>query len=91
MNKKLNTVLFILGATIVNILILFAVCVLLFVLYGRFVAPHVSPEVNSYSVLVIFMTGFAVTFFVYNLIINALGKKIDMDKYFSPLFFKNRK
>ncbi|MEM5946967.1 hypothetical protein WKV44_00250 [Spirochaetia bacterium 38H-sp] len=91
MNKKLNTLLFILAATIVNVAILLGVCILLFIVYGRFIAPQVSPEVNSYAVLVILMIGFVLTFFIYNMAINILGQKIDMDKYFSPLFFKNRK
>ena len=43
MNKKANTVLFMLGATVVNIILMVLIFVLLFYLYGRFIAPSVSP------------------------------------------------
>ena len=51
MNKKTNTILFMLGATIVNVLMMVIIFVLLFWLYGRFIATHVSPQVTSYAMI----------------------------------------
>ena len=43
MNKKLNTVLFILGATLFNIVVMIILFFVLMVIFARFLAPALPP------------------------------------------------
>ncbi len=91
MNKKTNTVLFILGATVVNIVIMLAIFIGLFVLYARFVAPTVSTTINQLITFVIFIGSVALTYLIYHRLIKLLSKKMDMDKHFDPIFRSKKK
>lgn len=90
MNKKLNTVLFILGATVVNLAIMLILVFVLLFLYGRFLAPVVSPEVSAYMILFIFLLALVSTYVIYHRLVVWVSKKIDFDAYFSPLFQRKR-
>jgi hypothetical protein len=91
MNKKTNTILFILGATVVNIILMVALFTLLFVLFGIFLAPHMPGEAASIVILVLFFGSLVLTYFVYHRIVLLISKKIDMEKYFDPLFRPRKK
>ena len=91
MNKKANTVLFMLGATVVNIVLMVAIFVLLFWLYGRFIAPSVSPQATSYVMIVLFVGSIALTYFIYYRIAKWISKRWDLDEYFDPIFKQKRK
>ena len=54
MNKKTNTVLFVLGATVVNIIMMIVLFVL-FVLFGRFLAPNIGEGIVPVFMLLIFI------------------------------------
>lgn len=86
MNKKANTVLFMIGATVANVVIMVAIFAILFVLYGRFVAPAVSPELTQIMLIVVFIGSIALTYFIYHRIIKWLSAKYDLDKHFEPIF-----
>lgn len=86
MNKKANTALFVLGATVVNVLIMIIIFVVLFVLFGRFVAPALPAQVNQILVLVIFIASIVVTYFIYHRLVKYLSSKFDMEQYFDPIF-----
>jgi len=66
MNKKLNTALFMIGATVFNL-------VLLFVL------------------IVVFLAAMVGSFLIYNQVVKWIARKIDMEKYFLPLFKRRPK
>ncbi len=90
MNKKTNTVLFILGATVFNLItmaILFIVpLVILILLFGE--------SLGSYFGIVSILLFFAAlvsSFFVYGFVMKKLTAKINMDKYFEPIFKKKKK
>ncbi|MFO8063829.1 MAG: hypothetical protein ACQETQ_02085 [Spirochaetota bacterium] len=86
MNKRLNTVLFILGATIANIILMMAVFLVLFVVFGRFVAPHISPNVGVYMLMGLFVASIVVTYFIYHWAVKKLSNKYDLESYFGPIF-----
>lgn len=90
MNKKANTILFMLGATVVNVIMMVAIFVLLFILYGRFVAPAVSPEVTQILLVVMFVGAIALTYFLYHRIIKWISNKWDLDQYFDPIFRRKK-
>jgi len=86
MNKKVNTLLFILGATVFNILIVVLCFIALTVLYVNFLMPSVPEESRSWGFALIFLTAIVLSFLLYRLILKFLMKKIDVEKYFDPLF-----
>jgi hypothetical protein len=91
MNKKANTLLFILGATAVNIVVTIVSFVLLFVLFAKYLAPHMPESVAPWSFPVIFIISIALSFLIYRAILKLLLKKVDPEKYFDPLFGRRRK
>lgn len=88
MNKKLNTVLFVLGATLVNIVMMIFLFITGFLLYGAFLAPRLPPEVNSIALLILFIGSILGTYFLYHRIMRYLSNKVNWDMYFAPLFGK---
>ena len=87
MNKKANTLLFILGATAFNIIIAIASFFAFFVLYANFLLEH-TKEAAPWILFGIFIAALAVSFVVYRVVLKFLLKKIDVDKYFDPLFVR---
>lgn len=86
MNKKANTVLFILGATVVNVLIMIVIFLALFVVFGRFIEPNLPPQVNQIVMLLLFIGSIVATYFLYHKLVKWLSDKYDLDKYFDPIF-----
>ena len=86
MNKKVNTILFILGATVFNILITVLFFLLLYIAYAKFLLRLLPEGAQTWSFPLIFIAALAIAFLVYRYAIRFLMKKIDMEKYFDPLF-----
>ncbi len=90
MNKKMNTFLFIVGATVVNLIIMIALMVILFLLPALLLSPATYKKVMPYLNPLIFIGAIVATFFIYNKLIKWFSTKIDMEKYFHPIFKKKR-
>jgi hypothetical protein len=90
MNKKANTLLFILGATVFNILVTVVCFLVIFVLYIRFLASSLPENAAAWGFPLIFIAAIALSFVIYRLILKQLLKKIDVEKYFDPIFGKHR-
>lgn len=90
MNKKANTVLFLLGATVFNLLIMFLLIVLFLVLISALFRDSLNPNVFSVLMIVIFIGSIAASFFIYGRLVKWLSRKIDMEKYFLPLFRRKK-
>jgi hypothetical protein len=86
MNKKTNTVLFILGATVFNLLVTALSFVILLVVYVKFIVPLLPEESAAWGFPIIFVAAIAIAFLTYRMVINRLMKKIDLGKYFDPIF-----
>lgn len=86
MNKKLNTALFMIVATALNLVIMLVLLFGPLIPYIRFVAPHVDQIVTTVAVIVIFIVAIVGTYLLYNLIMKKFMQKVDMDKYFDPIF-----
>jgi amino acid transporter len=92
MNKKVNTILFILGATVFNILITVLSFLLLLIGYDRLfrrLLPEGTQQTWTFSL--IFIAAMAIAFIVYRYAIRFLMNKIDMEKYFDPLFVRKHR
>ena len=90
MNKKLNTALFLVVATLVNIVIMLILWLVPLFLYIRFLAPYISEGLTTLIVIVIFIGAIVATYFLYNLILKRYSAKVDMDRHFEPLFRKKK-
>jgi hypothetical protein len=90
MNKKVNTVLFLLGATVFNLLIMFLLIVLFLVLISAVFRDSLNPNVLSVLMIVVFIGSIAASFFIYGRVVKWLSRKIDMEKYFLPLFRRKK-
>ena len=90
MNKKVNTVLFLLGATVFNLLVMFLLIVLFLVLISAVFRDSLNPNVLSILMIVVFIGSIAASFFIYGRVVKWLSRRIDMDKYFIPLFRRKR-
>ena len=90
MNKKVNTVLFLLGATVFNLLVMFLLIVLFLVLISAIFRDSLNPNVLSILMIVVFVGSIAAAFFIYWRVVKCLSRKIDMEKYFLPLFRRKK-
>ena len=88
MNKKVNTLLFILGATVFNVLLAVSLIILLFILL-LFIVNRFFPSIGQDWIFPLsFLAGIVISFIVYRLVLKLLAKKIDLEKYLDPIFVK---
>jgi hypothetical protein len=90
MNKKVNTVLFLLGATVFNLLIMFILIALFLVLISAVFRDSLNPNLFSILMIVVFIGSIAASFFIYGRVVKWLSRKIEMEKYFLPLFRRKK-
>ena len=90
MSKKTNTLLFILGGTVFNILITVIFFILFLVIYVKFFYSVLPESAAAWVMPVIFVAAIVVSFVVYRLGIKIIMKKVDMEKYFDPIFGRRR-
>ena len=91
MNKKFNTLLFVLGATLINILLMIILFLAAFVVYGLLLAPRLPAGANAVIVVVLFIVSIVGTYFIYHKLVTLMSKKVEFEKYFDPLFKPKRK
>ena len=90
MSKKTNTIIFMLCGTALNIIITIISFMVLLVLFSRFLFP-VLPETSlNWAIPVIFLLSIGISFLVYQMAVKYVMKKIDMEKYFEPIFSRRR-
>lgn len=91
MNRRLNSVLFIIAATVANVLMMIVIFGVLLVLFARFVAPMLSPGVNQILLLVLFVGSVVLTYVLYHRLMRWLSRRYDLEKYFGPLFGRDKR
>jgi hypothetical protein len=89
-NKKTNTLLFILAATLANIVLTIISFLLLYLLYAVLLSPRLPADSVIWCLAIIFILALIVAFFVYQGLLKLFQKKVDVQKYFDPIF-NNRK
>jgi tellurite resistance protein TehA-like permease len=85
MNKRANTLLFILGATLFNVLLYIISFLLLLLVYSRFIGA-VPESARQWGLILILILPIALSFIAYRLILKVIFKKVDVEKHFAPLF-----
>jgi len=88
MNKKANTLLFILCATVFNIFVAIFSFVVFTLLYVRFFFPLIPEAGRQWGFTLIFLSSIGVSFLVYRYVLKYLLTKVEVEKYFDPLFVK---
>lgn len=86
MNKKLNTILFILCATIFNIIVAVISFFVFFLLYAKFIMPIIAESGYQWGLTLVLIAAIAVSIGVYRIVLRFLLDKIEIEKYFDPLF-----
>jgi len=74
-SKKLNTVLFVVAATLFNIVLTAGCFLAMFLAYANFIAPHLPQEVAAWAFLVIFIISVAASFFAYRALLQRFLKR----------------
>ncbi|MCL2067942.1 MAG: leader peptide processing enzyme [Treponema sp.] len=90
MNKKTNTLLFILGATLFNMIVTVVSFFLLIVLFVKYIMPLLPEEGRLWGVAISFIAAVIISFFAYRFALKILLKKIQMEKYFVPIFGRKK-
>ena len=89
MNKKVNTLLFVLGATVFNLVvmgILFIIPLLVLLAVFKDSLGQVFPILS----LLLFFGALVGSFFIYGFVMKRIQARVDMDKYFDPIFKKRK-
>ncbi len=86
MNKKANTVLFMLGATILNVLMMVVIFLALMLLYAWIVPGGFATQAGQIIGIVLFLVAIGLTYFLYHKMIKLISKKWNLDDYFDPIF-----
>ena len=90
MSKKTNTLLFILAGTVFNIIITMSCFLILLIIYSKFLSGRIGESISAWVLPVFFIAAIVAAFFIYRLAVKIIIKKVDMDKYFDPIFGKRR-
>ena len=90
MNKKVNTLFFILGATLFNMLITVICFLALLVLYSKIVMPFIPEGGQAWGFPLIFIVSIIMAFIIYRYALKFFLKKVAVEKYFDPIFGKTK-
>ena len=82
--KKRNTALFMLVATLINIVLMTVFMLIGYILLVRFADPD-KPEAGQIWLIVIFIGSIILAWFVYSRIIKWYTKRVDVNAKFAPL------
>ena len=91
MNKKLNTLLFVLGATVVNIILMVILLLVGILILARVLSPDINPAMGQIAFLGIFILAVLGSFFIYHRVMKLIAKRVDLDRYFDPIFRPRRR
>ena len=86
MSKKTNTLWFILGATVFNIIITIIFFVIFLAIFSKLPGLPVAVTIP-----IILIGPLVLSFVVYRFILKQMMKKIDMEKHFDPIFSRRKK
>ena len=86
MDKKVNTILFVLGATLFNILISILSFAVLAFIYIKFIMAVVPEESRAWIFAIIFIAALVISFLLYRLVLKLIMKKIDINEHFDSIF-----
>ena len=90
MSRKTNTLLFILGGTVFNIIITVVCFLVLMVVFSTFLYPRLPEDSAAWILPAIFIASIVASFFIYRVALKQIMKRVDMEKHFDPIFGPRR-
>jgi len=90
MNKKLNTLLFLIVGTIVNIIVMLLLLVGFLYLIGNIFTPETSDAVITSVTLTAVMLSVVGSYFIYSKLVKFVNKKWNLEQWIEQLFRKKR-
>ena len=88
--KKRNTAIFILIATVVNVVLMVIFMVGGYVLLARFASPE-DTTANQIWLILVFLGSIGLAWFIYSRMIKWYTKRVDVEKNFAPLISPRKK
>ena len=83
---KLNTILFLAAATLFNVVIIFVVFIIGFILLGQFILPVVSAGLGQILLIVLFCAALVAGYIVYSKTLKWINARYNTEKFLEPLF-----
>ena len=90
MNKNLKLALFLLGATVFNIVLMFVFIIAIFLVASRLMGDNPNPVVFQIVLLVGFIGSIVLTFLIYGKVMKWLQAKYNLEQHLPQLFKKRR-
>jgi uncharacterized membrane protein YedE/YeeE len=87
-NQKVKLGLFLVGATLFNIVLLFLFVIVILVVASRFMGENPNPVVFQAVLFVGFIASVVVTFLIYGKLMKWLQAKYNLEQHFPQLFRK---
>jgi len=88
MNKKVNTLLFVITATLFNVIVAVVSFFIFTIFYSNFIMMRIPENGRAWGFNLILLASLAVSFFVYRLVLKLLISKVEVEKYFDPIFVR---
>ena len=85
MNKKLNTLLFFIVASVAHLIIVTTIAATLILIWVLFVARWVPGPTTLLALLIFIVAALVASFPIYSKLMERFQKKVDMEKYFDPI------
>ncbi len=82
--KKRNTAIFVIVATLINIILMIVFMIVGYVLLARFGNPD-NPSAAQIWLVVIFLGSIGLSWFIYSRMVKWYTKRVDVEKKFAPL------
>ena len=90
MNKKLNTFIFLIAGTIVNVVVMLLLLIIFLYLIGFIFTPETSGGVITAVTLTAVMLSVVGSYFIYSKVVKFINKKWDIEQWIEPLFRRKR-
>ena len=90
MNKNLKLALFLLGATVFNIVLMFIFIIAIFIVASRLMGDNPNPVVFQIVLFVGFIGSIVLTFLIYGKVMKWLQAKYNLEQHFPQLFKKKK-
>ncbi len=92
MNKKINTLLFLLVGTFVNIIIMLIMLIGLLYLSNNFIlSPESADSFRMSIMMVVVLISIVGSYFIYSRIIRAIDNKFNLERWIEPLFRRKKR
>ena len=88
--KKRNTAIFVLIATIINLLLMMVFMLIGYILLAKYGNPD-NPNGAQIWLIVIFLGSIGLAWFIYSRMVKWYAKHVDVEKKFAPLITPRRK